>query len=146
MKRTLLLLLFSCAAWGQKKDTIPFRLTYPAGEYKIEGNWNANYSNMIGFYKYCDGFTFKYIDILDNNTFVYYYRSCKGERPSNGNWTLKGDSIFLTHKSARIDTLLFIKGDSLFGRMDSKFGNFQAFVKKKKKNTKSKKDCCKSCK
>ena len=101
-------------------------------------------TDKVGFYKYCDGYTFKYIELKKDNTFSYYYRSCKGSTQTKGNWKSSGDTIFLDHNVENRDTFLFAK-DQLLIRMDNQFKDFEPYSKMNSKNTKNKKDCCKSC-
>lgn len=97
-----------------------------------------------GFYKYCDGYTFKYIELKKDKTFLYYNRSCTGVWETKGNWTTSGDSIFLDHEVEKRDTLLYTNGQLLI-RLHNKFTDFEPYSKMKIKNTTDKKDCCESC-
>src|SRR6187551_477143 len=101
-------------------------------------------TDKVSFYKYCDGYTFKYVDLKKDNTFSYYYRSCKGATQTKGNWTSSGDTIFLDHNVEKRDTF-FLTEDQLLIRMDNQFKNFEPYSKMKSKKTKDKSDCCKTC-
>ena len=101
-------------------------------------------TDKAGFYKYCDGYTFKYIDLKKDHTFLNYYRSCKGSIRTKGNWVSSGDTIFLAPDGASNDTL-FIEDDRIYDHADKQVRDSEPYSRMKSKNTRDKTDCCRSC-
>lgn len=104
----------------------------------------SEYNDKVGFYKYCDGYELTYIDLKSDNSFKYYFRSCTGVMQTKGNWKSSGDTIFLNHNLEKADTFIFVK-NQLTVYIYKMHKDFRQYNKMKIKNTKNKKDCCKSC-
>jgi len=91
---------------------------------EIKGNWT-----------YCDGFTFKFLQLNDDQKFFWHYNSCRGDYELEGSYTQKGDTLFLKSKNPDSQLKFLRKGKQLlsYSKSTNTFSQFQSLHLSNKK-------------
>ena len=86
---------------------------------------------------YCDRYTFEYLTLNSDNSFLWHYQSCTGDNDLKGTFTLSNDTIYLKGKTKTVKFLLRDKKIFSYAGQNNDYPDFQPLTETAKNNVKS---------